>query len=90
MSINPTSQLVILIFEYLYNRGNRIELEYQQMLDRHYRDMFQRQPERYITSAELIELVEKKAQFDEFCTLQRELYNLLELYRPGSIHNPEV
>lgn len=89
MSINPTTQLVILIYEYLYNRGCRMELEYHKALDYHYRDMFQRQPEKYITSEELVKLIEKRAQFEEFQIVQKELIKLLDLYKPGSVNNPD-
>lgn len=89
MSINPTTQLVLLLYEYLYNKGNRIEQDYLDMLDRHYATMFSHQPDRYVRSSELLELLEQKARFDHFVEIQSEIYDLLSLYKPGSVNNPD-
>ena len=89
MPINPTTQLVFQLYEYLYNRGCKLEMEYHQCLDKHYKDMFFRHPEKHVTTFELIELVEKKAQYEYFQTVQKDLMMLIDTYRPGSINNPD-
>ena len=89
MPINPTTQLVFLLYEYLYNRGCLLEKEYHQSLDTHYKNMFFRHPEKHVTTFELIELVEKKAQYEYFQTVQKDLMMLIESYRPGGINNPD-
>lgn len=88
MSIDPTTQLVFLLYEYIYNRGCKLEMEYHQLIDNHYKNMFFRHPEKHVTTYELIELVEKKAQYEYFQTVQKDLMMLIDTYRPGSINNP--
>lgn len=87
--INHTSQLLFLIYEYLYNKGNRIERDYFQALDAHFSNMFSHQPEKYVRDYDLLNLIIKKSQFEHFLEIQSEMYDLLSLYRPGSINNPD-
>ena len=89
MAVNPTTQLVYLIYEYLYNRGNRLERDLLVLVDNYYHDMFSRMPERNIHSDELLELIQTKARFDEFCNIQRDMYMLLKSYQPGGYNNPD-
>ena len=84
MPIDPTKQLITLIYEYLYNRGCKLEAEYHQCLDTHYKNMFFRHPEKHITTFELIELVQKKAQYEYFQTVQRDLQLILKYYEINS------
>ncbi len=46
MPIDPTRQLVILLYEYFYFNSARLEKEYIELL--HYSNMFQRFPERFV------------------------------------------
>ena len=51
--------------------------------------MSRRFPERHIQSETLLNLIESKARFEEFQRIQKEIYELLQLYKPGSVNNPE-
>ena len=81
MSINSTMQLLLLIYDYLYTHGNKVELTYRELLDKHYADMFRSNPVKYIKSDELFELLQAKARFDEFNAIQKDMYQLLEFYK---------
>ena len=81
MAINSTMQLLLLIYDYLYTHGNKVELTYRELLDKHYADMFRANPVKYIKSDELFELLQAKARFDEFTVIQKEMYQLLEFYK---------
>lgn len=89
MPINPTTQLVILLYEYLTCNQVRLYNEYIQALDEHYRLMFQRHPEKYVTSEELFRLAYKKAQLEEFERVQKDIHNLLKTWQPGQLNNPD-
>lgn len=89
MSINPTTQVVLLIYEYLYSKGNRLEKRYLDLLDLHYKHMLHVRPERVLRDDDLIELIRCKSEFDLFMQIQREMYEILKEYRPGSVGNPD-
>lgn len=81
MAVDNLKQLMIMIYEYVYNEGNRVERDYYETLDKHYQHMFSARPERYVTSADLVEIIERKAQFDRFCKTQQDIYKILSLYK---------
>ena len=84
MSVSEITSLVIMLYEYLYNKGNRIEAAYLQELDNHYKHMFNARPERYISSPELLDLIESKARFDQFVEIQKDIYEILSLYKKSA------
>ena len=81
MAINSIDQLITIVYEYLYNHGNRIELEYRNLLDEHYRALFSRQPDKYIYSDELVKIIEMKSRVEEFNTIEKELFTLINFYK---------
>ena len=80
MPIDPTRQLVILLYEYFYFNSARLEKEYIELLEKHYSNMFQRFPERFVRNYELLEIIQKKAQLEEFLKVQNDVHNLLKSY----------
>ena len=84
MSIDTTRQLVILIYEYFYFNGARLEKEYIEMLDRYYWSMFQRFPEKHINDYELLQIIKKKYEIEEFRKVQDDIYRLLKFYNTAS------
>lgn len=80
MPIDPTRQLVILLYEYFYFNSARLEDEYIQLLEKHYNNMFQRFPERFVRDDELLEIIKKRSQLLEFLSVQSDIYNLLKFY----------
>lgn len=81
MSVSETRQLIILLYEYLYNEGNRTEAAYYNSFDKTYRDLFSSHPERRISNERFLECIERKAQFDKFCQVQKDIYDILSLYK---------
>ena len=88
MSVNPLTQLVLILYEYLYSKGNRLEKNYIDLLDQHYRNMFSSRPEKLINETDMLEIIRKKTEFDSFMQIQKEMYDLLKEYRPGGMYNP--
>lgn len=80
MPIDPTRQLVILLYEYFYFNSARLENEYIELLDHHYSNLFQRFPERFVRDDELLKIIKKKSQLEEFLKVQIDIYNLLKFY----------
>lgn len=80
MPIDPVRQLTILLYEYFYFNGAKLEKEYIELLERHYNNMFQRFPERYIREEELLEVISKKIQFEQFLRVQTDIYQLLKTF----------
>lgn len=89
MSVNPTTQLVLLIYEYLYNKGNQLEKAYIDELNSHYKDMFNHRPDLVVDSFDLLKLIETRAKFLMFMDIQKDMYELLKLYKPGTMNNPD-
>ena len=89
MSVNPTTQLVLLLYEYLYNKGNQLEKSYIDELNSHYKDMFSHRPDLVVDSFDLLKLIETKAKFLMFMDIQKDMYELLKLYKPGTMNNPD-
>lgn len=84
MAVNELRSFIILIYEYLVSKGSRLEAEYIELLDYHYRDLFASRPELKVTTYDLTKLIESKARFDEFCEIQKELYDIISLYKKGA------
>ena len=84
MSIDVKRQIVILIYEYFFQNAARLEKEYIELLERHYSNMFQRFPERYIQDDELLEIINKKVQLEEFLKVQKDIHNLLKFYETAA------
>lgn len=84
MSIDVKRQIVILIYEYFFQNAARLEKEYIELLERHYSNMFQRFPERYIQDDELLEIISKKVQLEEFLKVQKDIHNLLKFYETAA------
>ena len=84
MSIDVKRQIVILIYEYFFFFFSRLEKEYIELLERHYSNMFQRFPERYIQDDELLEIINKKVQLEEFLKVQKDIHNLLKFYETAA------
>ena len=57
-----------------------MEKEYIELLEKHYSNMFQRFPERFVRNDELLEIIQKKAQLEEFLKVQNDVHNLLKSY----------
>ena len=85
MPIDPTKQLVTLLYEYFYFNSARLEREYIETLEQHYRNMFQRFPERFVREDELLEIIRKKARLEEFQAVQNDIHNLLKYYELGDL-----
>lgn len=88
MAVSELSQLVIILYEYLYNKGNRIEKSYNDLLDFHFRDMFSSRPELRLDNYDMLRLVEAHAQFSQFCEIQKEIYDILALYKKAAFGDP--
>lgn len=86
MPIDPKKQIITLLYEYFYFNSVRLEREYIQLLENHYRNMFQRFPERFVHNEELLEIIQKKAQLEEFLTVQNDIHNLLRYYEPDDLN----
>lgn len=80
MPIDPVRQLTILLYEYFYFNGAKLEKEYIELLERHYNNMFQRFPERYTRDDELLEIIRKKVEFEEFVKIQSDIYKILKSF----------
>lgn len=80
MSINPLTQLTIVLYEYLYNTGNKLEYEYRQRLEEYYRGLSRIRPDLYVDNNDLLNLIVSKSRFDEFCAIQSDIYRLLKTY----------
>ena len=81
MAIDSKEQFITIVYEYLYNHGNRLELKYKNLLDDHYRALFSRLPEKYIYSDELLKIIEMKSRVEEYRTIEKELCQLIQFYR---------
>ena len=80
MLIDPVRQLTILLYEYFYFNGAKLEKEYIELLERHYNNMFQRFPERYTRDDELLWIIRKKVEFEEFVKIQSDIYKILKSF----------
>ena len=85
MPIDPTKQLVTLLYEYFYFNSARLEREYIDELEQHYRNMFQRFPERFVHEDELLEIIRKKARLEQFQSVQNDIHKLLKYYELGDL-----
>lgn len=85
MSIDPTKQLVTLLYEYFYFISARLEREYIEALEQHYRNMFQRFPERFVHEDELLEIIRKKTRLEQFQAVQNDIHKLLKYYELGDL-----
>lgn len=72
--------LILILYEYLYLTGNRLEDEYLRIIDQAYNTLFQHRAEKYIDSYEMLRLIETKARFEEFCKIQADIYKILSCY----------
>lgn len=84
MAPDRLRQLVLFLYEYFYNNEVRFENEYLSMLNKHYIHMTARYPERYLQDLDMLELIQKKAHLEMFLTIQKDIYDILNLYRPTS------
>lgn len=85
MSINPLSQLTVMIYEYLYHTGNTLENELYKRYNDYTKSMMSRRPMRYISDSELLNLIIAKARFEQYCEIQADLYKVLKIY--GSVEH---
>ena len=81
MSVNPYTQLIVFLYEYLNTRSDRAEYEYKQQLDYYYSIMFLSQPQKKICNYDLVNLIERKVRYELMLELQNELYNVLDYYQ---------
>lgn len=81
MSVDPLTQLIMFLYEYLNARSDRAEHEYKQQLDYYYRIMFLAQPQKKIDNYDLVNLIEKKVRYETILNLQIELYQVLDYYQ---------
>ena len=74
--------LVFLLYEYLYNKGNRLESDYINRFDECYKILFSSRSHSFSDSFQFLELIQAKARFDSYCDIQKELYEILRIYKP--------
>lgn len=84
MAVNELRSFIIMLYEYLVSKGSRLEADYIELLDFHYRDMFASRPELKVSTYDLTKLIESKAKFDEFCEIQKELHEIISLYKSSA------
>lgn len=85
MPIDPKKQIITLLYEYFYFNSARLERDYIEALEKHYRNMFQRLPERFVCEDELLEIIRKKARLEEFQKVQNDIHMLLKYYELGDL-----
>lgn len=81
MSVDPYTQLLIFMYEYLNSKSDRAEFEYKQQLDYYYKLMFLSQPQKKISNYDLLSLIEKKVRYEYIIELQTELYDILNRFQ---------
>lgn len=81
MSVDPYTQLLIFMYEYLNSKSDRAEFEYKQQLDYYYKLMFLSQPQKKISNYDLLNLIEKKVRYEYIIELQTELYDILNRFQ---------
>ena len=81
MAVNELRALMIMLYEYLVSKGSRLERDYLDLFDSYYKLLLSSRPERRFSSADVLQLIETKSKFDEFCEIQKDIYQILSLYK---------
>ena len=79
MSIDPVKQVNLMVYDYLYNKGLRIEKAYFDEVDRYYNQV---NHFRYnlINRDDMLRLIELETAFKTFTDIQKDLYEILRSY----------
>ena len=79
MGIDPVKQVIIMIYDYLYHKGLRIEKQYFDEIDRYYNQVY-RNRHILINREDMLRLIELETAFKTFSEVQKEIFDILRSY----------
>lgn len=79
MGIDPVKQVILMLYDYLYHKGMRIEKEYFDEVDRYYTQV-NRYRHRLIDRDNMLRLIELETSFKTFTEVQKDIYEILSTY----------
>ena len=79
MSVDPVKQVILMLYDYLYHKGNRIEKAYFDEVDRYYNQV-NRYRHTFINRDDMLRLIELETAFKTFTDIQKDIYDILRSY----------
>lgn len=81
MAVDELRSLIIMLFEYFYCFNNRLENDFYQSLDKLWLSLFDHKNDSRVTDYELLNVIKLKSQLDICLKVQKDVYEILNLYR---------
>lgn len=78
--INDNNRIRIIIYEYMFHKSARIENQYHELIDEHYKIINSRWSEKCIHNDELIKLMLMNERYNTFNEIFHEVLDLLSFY----------